>query len=115
MNNAAENKDQTAYLRLMLDAFEKIKSFIGDMSCDTFFIDSKTQSAVIMQLQVVGELVKKVDENIKDKISIPWKDMAGLRDMVAHQYFHLDLPSIWTSATEDIAGVEKEIKKYLAK
>src|SRR3989338_8901567 len=68
MNNAAENKDQTAYLRLMLDAFEKIKSFIGVMSCETFFIDSKTQSAVIMKLQVVGELAKKVDEKINKEI-----------------------------------------------
>ena len=70
MNNTAQNKDQTAYLRLMLDAFGKIHSFIGDMSYDNFFVDSKTQSAVIMQLQVVGELVKKVDENIKEKISV---------------------------------------------
>jgi len=50
MNNTAQNKDQTAYLRLMLDAFGKIHSFIGDMSYDNFFVDSKTQSAVIMQL-----------------------------------------------------------------
>ena len=113
MNNIADNKDQTAYLRLMLDAFGKIRLFLGDMSYDNFSVDSKTQSAVIMQLQVVGELVKKVDENIKEKIAIPWKDMAGLRDMVAHQYFYLDLPSIWTSATVDIADVEKEIKSYL--
>lgn len=114
MSKTTENKDQTAYLHLMLDAFGKIRSFLGDMSYDVFVVDAKTQSAVIMQLQVVGELVKKVDENIKEKISIPWKDMAGLRDMVAHQYFHLDLPSIWTSATESIADVEKEIKSYLA-
>lgn len=113
MNDPLPNKDQTAYLRLILDAFEKIRSFLGAMSYDDFFVDSKTQSAVIMQLQVVGELVKKVDESIKEKISIPWKDIAGLRDMVAHQYFHLDLPSIWTSATESIIEVEKEIKNYL--
>jgi len=68
MNNATGNKDQVAYLRLMLDAFEKIRFFIGGMSYDNFLIDSKTQSAVIMQLQ-----------------------------------------------TEDIADVEKEIKRYLVK
>ncbi|MEK9177835.1 MAG: HepT-like ribonuclease domain-containing protein [Patescibacteria group bacterium] len=56
------NKDNKAYLLLMLDAIAKIKSYTNEMSFDDFFSDGKTQSAVIMQLQVIGELAKKVPE-----------------------------------------------------
>ena len=71
----------------MLDAIAKIKSYTNEMSFDDFFSDGKTQSAVIMQLQVIGELAKKVPEEVKVVINLPWKNMAGFRDMISHDYF----------------------------
>ena len=82
-----KNKHDKAYLQLMLDSFAKIKRFIDGMSFEDFSADEKTQSAVIMQLQVIGELAKKVPENFKESIDVPWKNMAGLRDLVSHDYF----------------------------
>lgn len=61
------NKDETAYLRLMLDSFGKIREFTAGMDEGGFLTDRKTQSAVIMQLEVVGELAKKVSESIQGK------------------------------------------------
>ncbi len=87
-------KDNTAYLRLMMDAFAKIKDYIGVMTFEDFLTDSKTQSAIIMQLQVIGELAKKVPEEIQRQVIIPWKQIAGMRDMVSHDYFNLDLKTV---------------------
>lgn len=97
----------------MRDAFNKIADYIKEMSYENFKADSKTQSAVIMQLEVVGELAKKVPEEIKKFIDIPWKEMAGLRDMVAHEYFNLDLPAIWETATNNVSEAMEKVKKYL--
>ena len=109
------NKDDTAYLRLMLDSFAKINRFTKGMTFEDFSADEKTQSAVIMQLQVVGELAKKVPENFKESIDVPWKNMAGLRDLVSHDYFGLDINVIWHTVKESVPETEKNIKECLSK
>ena len=110
---AQDNKDQKIYVQLMLDAFAKIKNYIGVLSFDDFSNDSKTQSAVIMQLQVVGELAKKVPEEIKGQIDIPWKNMAGFRDMISHDYFGLDIKTVWHTVRESVPKAEVELQKYV--
>lgn len=107
------NKDNTAYLHLILESFQKIKSYVGTMSYDEFVKDGKTQSAVIMQLQVIGELAKTIPEEIKKSINIPWKEISGLRDLIAHQYFRLDIETVWHTTQESIPPVEEKIKEYL--
>jgi uncharacterized protein with HEPN domain len=107
------NKDNNAYLLLMLDAIAKIKNFTAGMSFEGFSKDGKTQSAVIMQLQVVGELAKKVPEEVKTAVDIPWKNMAGFRDMISHNYFGLDLMSVWHTVEESVPKTEVELQKYI--
>lgn len=108
-------KDNSAYLLLMRDAFGKIQDFTVGMSFDQFSTDSKTQSAVIMQLQVIGELAKRMPEEIKDAIAIPWKEMAGLRDIVAHDYFKLDLVSVWETVEKHIPEVKTRVSEFIEK
>lgn len=108
-----KNKDDKAYLQLMLDSFAKISRFTKGMAFENFSADEKTQSAVIMQLQVIGELAKKVPENFKESIDVPWKNMAGLRDLVSHDYFGLDINVIWHTVKESVPETEKNIRKYL--
>jgi len=107
------NKDNTAYLRLMIDSFNKIKDYSKDMSFEDFSNDSKTQSAVIMQLQVIGELSKRMPEEIKVAINIPWKQIAGMRDMVSHDYFNLDIKAVWDTIMKSVPEAESEVSKYL--
>lgn len=115
MGNKDANKDDRAYLHLMQDAFGKISEFIGGMSFDDFASDRKTQSAVIMQLQVAGELAKKVPDSIRSDIALPWKQIAGLRDVVSHDYFSLDPKIVWQTAKQSAPEAEMKIKTYLHK
>ncbi len=112
-SNQSILKDKSAYLRLMLDSFGKIRAYTAGMSYANFIDDGKTQSAVIMQLQVVGELAKSVPDDVKTSIDVPWKNIAGLRDLIAHQYFNLDLAMVWHTTQESILDVEKKIQEYL--
>jgi len=107
------NKDDTAYLKLILESFDKIKAYVGTMTYDDFTKDGKTQSAVIMQLQVVGELAKTVPEETKKSIDVPWKEIVGLRDLISHQYFRLDIQTIWHTTQESIPIASGKIRKYL--
>ena len=110
-----DNKDPLAYLRLMLDSFRKVIDFTHRILYEDFLKDEMTQSVVIMQMEVIGQLVKKVDPEIKKEIDIPWKEMSGMRDIVAHEYFALDLPIVWDTAIKDVPTAQKKIKEYLAK
>jgi|SRR3989338_6451812 len=107
------NKDNLVYVHLMSDSFAKIKEYIAGISYDGFLADSKTQSAVIMQLQVIGELAKKVPEEIKQSINVPWKQIAGMRDIVSHDYFNLDIKTVWDTVTTSVSDAEIKIREYL--
>lgn len=73
--------------------------------------DSKTQSAVIMQLTVIGELVKKVSTKTKESSDIPWKEIAGFRDRAIHHYFGMDLNVIWDTVVMDVPVLKMALKK----
>ena len=103
-------KSDAVLLDLILDAFSKIREFVGKMEFEDFKKDKKTQSAVIMQLQVVGELAKRVSDVTRGKINIPWKQMIGLRDLVAHIYFSLDIEVVWRTVTESARVAEEKIR-----
>ncbi len=75
--------------------------------------DGKTQSAIIMQLVVMGELAKKLPDELKAKIDLPWKLMAGFRDFAVHEYFELDLQQIWDTASRDVPMVKEKLEKFL--
>ncbi len=108
-----KNKDNLIYLKLMVGAIDKINMFIDKMDFDSFSLDVKTQSAVLMQLQIIGELTKRVPADILSSIDLPWKNIKGLRDIVSHDYFSLDIKMIWQTVIGSIPDAKAKIEKYL--
>ena len=106
-------KDDAVLLGLILDAFGKIRDFVASMTYEDFTHDRKTQSAVIMQLEVVGELAKRVSDETRGAIDVPWKQMTGLRDLVAHNYFSLDIDIVWRTISESAQVVEGKIRQHV--
>ena len=104
-------KDEKVYIEQMLDSITKIEVFTLEMKKENFMKDSKTQSAVIMQLAVIGELVKKVSSKTKESSNIPWKDIAGFRDRAIHHYFGMDLNVIWDTVVLDVPILKAELNK----
>ncbi len=104
-------KDEKIYIEQMLDSVAKIESFVGSLDREGFLSDAKTQSAVIMQLTVIGELVKKLSTKIKEKADLPWKEIAGFRDRAIHHYFGMDLGVIWDTVVMDVPVLKGELVK----
>jgi uncharacterized protein with HEPN domain len=103
------------YLNLILGAIEKINLFIDGYNYESFSKDIKTQSAVIMQLQIIGELSKRIPLEISSNIKLPWRQISGLRDVVSHDYFSLDIQMIWQTVIDSVQEADREIKGYLNK
>src|ERR1700691_3233427 len=99
-------KESSAHIDLVIAACKKISEYVSGLDQATFLRQSMPQSAVIMQLQVVGETAKKIDEDTRAQIDVPWKMIVGLRNIIAHNYFMLDLGAIWNIATESIPDLE---------
>ena len=96
----------------ILDGVSKIEAFVFGMSRGEFEKDQKTQSAVIMQLMLIGETAKKISDKKKRTIDLPWKDIAGFRDMAIHNYFAMDLDIVWNTMQEDIPFLKKKLMDF---
>jgi hypothetical protein len=106
-------KDDRVYLAQILDATEKIREFVAGMDNAAFLQDRKTQSAVILQLALIGEFAKRVSVPVRASIDIPWKEIAGFRDRAIHDYFQIDLQIAWDTIVVDLEPLTKTVQEYL--
>ncbi len=94
------------YLQDICDALNKCLIFVEGMEFDQFVKDEKTLFAVIRALEVAGEASKNIPDEFRDRYpEIPWKEMAGMRDILIHQYFGIDHLVIWKTIQEDIRKI----------
>ena len=102
-------KDDRVYLAQILDAAEKIREFVAGMDNAAFLKDRKTQSAVILQLALIGEFAKRVSAPARASIDIPWKEIAGFRDRAIHDYLQI----AWDTIVLDLEPLTKTVQEYL--
>ena len=107
-------KDNSVYINQILDSISKIEQFVSGMTREEFDKDQKTQSAVIMQLMLIGEVSKKISDETKEKIDLPWKDISGFRDNAIHNYFEVDLDIVWNTIQEDIPMLKDKLTQTTA-
>jgi uncharacterized protein with HEPN domain len=106
-------KDDRVYLAQILDATNAIHDFVAGMDNAAFLKDRKTQSAVIMQLALIGELAKRISAPVKALIAVPWKEIAGFRDRAIHDYYQIDLQIAWDTVVLDLDPLAKTVREYL--
>ncbi len=95
-------------------AAELILRFIGNMEEADFQQDEKTQSAVLHQILIIGEATKRVSSEFREQHpDIPWKLMAGMRDVVIHAYDSVDLSHVWKTATVEVPDLLGSIQPLL--
>lgn len=100
-------RDCSLYLKDILAAIEAIEAFVEDMDFKSFKDDDKTNSAVIHKFEIIGEASKNVPDRIKEQyLSIPWKDMAGMRDRLIHFYFGIDYKLVWETIKNRIPAIK---------
>ena len=90
-------KDPKAYLLHMRDAANAVISYSSQHTFDDFASDDWDQAAAIRNLEIIGEAAKRVSSSMRNKYpDIPWKDIAGMRDKLIHDYFGVDIEAVWT-------------------
>ncbi|MCM8820992.1 MAG: DUF86 domain-containing protein [Candidatus Omnitrophica bacterium] len=105
------------YIQDILDAMNAAEEFVRNMNYEDFTADKKTTYAVVRAIEVIGEAVKNIPEEIRKKYpEIPWREMSGMRDKVIHQYFGVNPKRVWETVQRDIPSIkplfEKIFKDY---
>lgn len=106
-------KDDRVYLEQILECIKNIRDFTAGTDSAAFLRDRKTQSAVILQLALIGELAKRVSHAVKSEIDVPWKQISGFRDRAIHDYFQIDLQIAWDTIALDLEPLSAALNDYL--
>jgi len=102
------------FLLDILEACRRIKHYIKGLTYDEFLKNEEKQDAVVRNIEIIGEAVKNVSDELKAEYSdVNWKKIAGMRDKLIHFYFGVKLEIVWVVATREIQELEKTITKIL--
>jgi uncharacterized protein with HEPN domain len=102
------------YLRDILEACQKATEFVEGMGYEEFLGDDKTQYAAVRALTIIGEAAKKIPKSVQNRFpDVPWKLMAGMRDIVVHEYFRVDLRRVFETLHRDIPPLRGAIARIL--
>jgi uncharacterized protein with HEPN domain len=102
-------KNDRAYLLHIRDSIAKIESY-ATVGKETFMKISHWQDAIIRNLEIIGEATKRLSNPLKEQYpDIPWRNIAGLRDVLIHDYMGVDLESVWNVVENDLPSLKKQL------
>ena len=95
-------KDESTYLMHAIEAIDAIADYTADGQ-KAFFLDAKTQDAVIRNIEIIGQAVKGVSNKTRAlEPAVPWRQIAGMRDKLIHEYFGVDLVLVWDVVEQEL-------------
>ena len=107
-------KEFLDYLEDILDAMVKAGTFVKDLDYEHFAADTKTNFAVTRALEIIGEAAKKVPRSVRIRYpEVPWKDMGGMRDKLIHEYWGINLITVWKTVKEEIPKLRPLFERIL--
>lgn len=105
-------KEQIVYIQHILAAITTIEGYVRKKTKSHFLKEKMAQDAVIRQIEIIGEASKNVSPLLKDSHpEVAWKQMAGMKDKLTHQYFGVDLEVVWKTVESEIPILKDQIKK----
>ncbi len=103
-------RDMRLYVKDIFESIEAIEEYVQPTTEEQFYKTRQVQDAVLRRLEIIGEAVKNLDEDFRNRYpEIPWKRIAGLRDVLIHEYFGVSLKRVWMVIKIDLKDLKSQI------
>jgi len=107
-------KDDSVYIKHIIESIEKIERFILDLDFDEFREDDLVLSATVRELEVIGEASNKLSPEFKNiHNNIPWENIVSMRNRLIHEYFGVDEKIVWDTCKEDLPFLKNSLAKLI--
>lgn len=117
MSSGGQPERHEEYLEHIVLAIEKVKSYTATLDRAAFVADEKTQDAVIRNLEVIGEAVRRIPDEYPEiavrYAGVPWKKIYAMRNRLSHGYFEINLEIVWETVRQSLPGLERHVRRIL--
>jgi uncharacterized protein with HEPN domain len=111
-----KNRDVSEFLQDMLEAIQEIEAFTAGVDFEAFQGNREKILAVVKLLEILGEAVKQIPDELRDRYPhIAWSAIAGMRNILVHKYWGIDVEVVWASVQEDVPMLKAVVSEMLSK
>jgi uncharacterized protein with HEPN domain len=109
-------RDWRLYAEDIIEACSKVRRFVAGMTYEAFAADERTHDAVMRNIEIIGEAAKNIPDDVAAGApEIEWRNVRGMRDILAHGYFGASLEIVWATATTRMDDIEAAVRKLLGR
>ncbi len=109
-------KDRTVFIAAALESIALIQSYTEGYELTDFLVDRKTQDAVIRNLEIIGQAIKDfgIDNLTGTHSDIPWREIAGMRNVLAHEYLGVDVVMVWDTVQTNLEPLRQALESIIS-